>query len=104
MSFNFEKDGQKIAVINNEKRQKKVYFSDDDDGKNEIVVKHGNFMLSPDKKLERDTIYCFGSAGSGKSYWVALYLTEYNKVFKAHPIYLISEQDEDKALDSKEIY
>ena len=35
MSFNFEKDGQKIAVINNEKRQKKVYFSDDDDGKNE---------------------------------------------------------------------
>ena len=103
MSFNYEKDGNKIAVINSEKRQKKVYFSEDaDEGKNEIVLKDGQFMLSPDKKLERDTIYVFGSAGSGKSYWVALYLIEYNKVFKNHPIYLISEQDEDAAFDKKE--
>lgn len=102
MSFNFEKDGIKIAVINSEKRQKKLYFSEDD-GNDEINLKDGQFMVSPDKLLlERETIYCFGSAGSGKSYWVSAYCTEYNKVFKNNPIYLISEQDEDKAFDSKE--
>ena len=58
-------------------------------------------MLSPDKLDERQTMYVFGSAGSGKSYFVSAYCSEYYKVFK-FPIYLISEQDTDKAFDSKE--
>ena len=102
MSFNFEKDGDKIAVINSEKRQKKVYFSDSDDGREEIVLKNEQFMLSPDKSTERTTMYVCGSAGSGKSYFVAQYCEEYRKTFKSNPIFLISENDEDPAFDKKD--
>ena len=103
MSFNLEKDGDKIAVINSDKRQKKLYFSESDDGKEEIVLKpNEQFMLSPDKNTERITMYVCGSAGSGKSYFVAQYCEEYHKTFKSNPIYLISENDQDKAFDSKD--
>ncbi len=52
MSFNLEKDGDKIAVINSDKREKKLYFSESDD-KEEIVLKpNEQFMLSPDKNTE----------------------------------------------------
>ena len=103
MSFNYEKDGDKIAVINSDKRQKKVYFSESDDGKQDIILKPSEqFMLSPDKNTERITMYVCGSAGSGKSYFVAQYCEEYHKTFKSNPIYLISENDEDKAFDSKD--
>ena len=103
MSFNLEKDGDKIAVINSDKRQKKLYFSESDDGKEEIVLKpNEQFMLSPDKTCERTTMYVCGSAGSGKSYFVAQFCEEYHKTFKSNPIYLISENDQDKAFDSKD--
>jgi hypothetical protein len=103
MSFNLEKDGDKIAVINSDKRQKKLYFSESDDGKEEIVLKpNEQFMLSPDKNTERITMYVCGSAGSGKSYFVAQFCEEYHKTFKSNPIYLISENDQDKAFDSKD--
>jgi hypothetical protein len=103
MSFNLEKEGDKIAVINSEKRQRKIYFSESDDGKQEIVLKpNEQFMLSPDKNTERITMYVCGSAGSGKSYFVAQFCEEYHKTFKSNPIYLISENDEDKAFDSKD--
>ena len=103
MSFNYEKDGDKIAVINSDKRQKKVYFSESDDGKQDIILKASEqFMLSPDKNTERITMYVCGSAGSGKSYFVAQYCEEYHKTFKSNQIYLISENDEDKAFDSKD--
>ena len=41
-------------------------------------------MLSPDKDIERSTMYVCGSAGSGKSYFVAQYVQEYHikKKFK----------------------
>ena len=70
--FNFEKNGDKIAVVNSAKRQRKVYFSEDD-GKESIDLKDkdGEFMLSPDKLKERETMYVCGSAGSGKSYFVS---------------------------------
>ena len=55
MSFNYQKDGDKIAVINT-KRIKKVYFSDD--GFKDIHLKdEQQFMLSPDKNIERITMY-----------------------------------------------
>ena len=63
------------------------YFSDDD-GKESIDLKDGEFMLSPDKMSERTTMYVTGSAGSGKSYFVAKY-----KTFKTNSIFLISEND-----------
>ena len=59
--FNFEKNGDKIAVVNSAKRQRKVYFSEDD-GKESIDLKDkdGEFMLSPDKLKERETMYVCG--------------------------------------------
>ena len=100
--FNYEKVGDKIAVVNSTKRQRKVYLSDDD-GKESIDLKDGSeFMLSPDKMNERTTMYVTGSAGSGKSYFVAKYTEEYHKTFKTNPIFLISENDNDPAFDSKD--
>ena len=101
--FNFEKNGDKIAVVNSAKRQRKVYFSEDD-GKESIDLKDkdGEFMLSPDKLKERETMYVCGSAGSGKSYFVSKYCHEYHKVFKSNPVFLISENNEDPAFDDKD--
>ena len=99
--FNFEKNGDKIAVVNSTKRQRKVYFSEDD-GKESLELKDGEFMLSPDKTMERQTMYVCGSAGSGKSYFVSKYCEEYHKTFKSNPIFLISENNEDPAFDSKD--
>ncbi len=103
MSFNYEKDGLKIAVINSEKRQKKVYFSDNDEGYENIHLKDGqSFMLSPDKATERITMYVCGSSGSGKSYFISEYISEYHKIYKNNAVYLFSENDSDKAFDQKE--
>ena len=64
--FNYEKNGDRVAVVNSTKRQRKVYLSEDD-GKESLELKDGNeFMLSPDKMKERETMYVCGSAGSGK--------------------------------------
>ena len=59
-------------------------------------------MLSPDKLNERTTMYVTGSAGSGKSYFVAKFCEEYHKTFKTNPIFLISENDNDPIFDSKD--
>ena len=45
-------------------------------------------------------IYFSGPAGSGKSYQMALYLRNYKKKFKDNKIFLISEKEEDKTLDT----
>ena len=110
--FNLEKVGEKIAVINNSvryKRKNKIYLNKDKlDGEDkikesdEIRIENGEIMLSPDKDTERITMYCCGSAGSGKSYFVAQYCEQYHKTFKNNPIFLISENDSDPAFDSKD--
>ena len=56
-------------------------------------------MLSPDKDDERVTMYVCGSAGSGKSYFVAQYVAEYHKTFEDNLVYLVSENNEDPAFD-----
>ena len=45
-------------------------------------------------------IYFSGPAGSGKSYQMASYLRNYKKKFKDNKIFLISEKEEDKTLDT----
>ena len=108
--FNFSKIGEKIAVIDKSlkyKRKNKVYINNGKDTPDEqfikqfdnIAIDDGEFMLSPDKDTERITMYVCGSAGSGKSYFVAQYVQEYHKTFKNNMIYLISENDEDPAFD-----
>jgi hypothetical protein len=108
--FNFSKIGEKIAVIDKSlkyKRKNKVYINNSKDAPDEqfikqfdsIAIDDGEFMLSPDKDTERITMYVCGSAGSGKSYFVAQYVQEYHKAFKNNMIYLISENDAFDKLD-----
>jgi len=94
--FNIEKVGEKIAVISNStryKRKNKIYLNKEkltgEDAIKEsdlIHIEAGEIMLSPDKDVERTTMYVCGSAGSGKSYFV----------------FLVSENDEDPAFDKKD--
>ena len=42
-------------------------------------------QVGEDKMNERTTMYVTGSAGSGKSYFVAKYTEEYHKTFKTKP-------------------
>ena len=107
--FNFSKVGEKVAIIDKSlkkyKRQNKIYMnnkSSDDEFIKEfknISIDDGEFMLSPDKDIERQALYVCGSAGSGKSYFVAQYVQEYHKTFKNNMIYLVSENEEDPAFD-----
>ena len=102
--FNFSKIGEKIAVIDKSlkyKRKNKVYINNGKDTPDEQFIKQfdnisiddGEFMLSPDKDTERITMYCCGSAGSGKSYFVAQYVQEYHKTVKNNMLYLVSENE-----------
>ena len=108
--FNFSKVGEKIAIIDKSlkyKRKNKIYLNNSKDTSDDQFIKQfdnitldeGEFMLSPDKDNERTTMYVFGFAGSGNSYFVAQYVQEYHKTFKNNMIYLISENDEDPAFD-----
>lgn len=105
MSLNIENVGRKIATINNNKKLKSTVISVsetvDDIMKpfDDLKIQEGNFQYIPDKTRERDTIFVCGVSGSGKSYFCGQYLREYRKTYKDAPIYIISEGDEDTALD-----
>ena len=96
-------------VINNStkyKRKNKIYINNDKPYDEDIIKEFdnisfndGELMLSPDKDDERVTMYVCGSAGSGKSYFVAQYVAEYHKTFKDNLVYLVSENNEDPAFD-----
>ena len=72
--LNIEKVGEKIAVISNStryKRKNKIYLNKEkltgEDAIKEsdlIHIEAGEIMLSPDKDVERTTMYVCGSAGS----------------------------------------
>ena len=107
MAFNLEKCGDLICKIvdNPRYKNKKVSLCKeklDDDIKqfDDMTLSSGMFQLIPDKNKDRTTMYVTGSAGSGKSYFVAEYCKEYHKTYPTNEIYLISENDEDPAFDS----
>jgi hypothetical protein len=64
-----------------------------------VSIETGCFQYIPDKKRDRDTIFVCGSAGSGKSYWVASYIKEYHKTYSGNPVFMISEGEDDPVLD-----
>ena len=108
MSININNDGRNIAIIKDSTKHKNIVFSVSEekaaDSKlkksfDSLEIDDGTFQLIPDKKRDRDTIMVVGSAGSGKSFFVGMYLNEYKRIHKNNPIYLISEGKEDPALD-----
>ena len=61
------------------------------------------FQLMPNPKIERQIHYVCGSSGSGKTYFIKLYLMEYKKMFPKNNIYVFSPFDEDKSFDGVKI-
>lgn len=67
----------------------------------DIKLRSGRFQLVPTSNLNNpDTIYICGAAGSGKSFYIAQYLSEFIKYYPKYRIYLFSQKTEDKHLDS----
>lgn len=66
-----------------------------------ITLRSGYFQVVPTNDLNNpDTIYIAGKAGSGKSFWIARFLVQFKKYYPKFRIYLFSQKDHDKHLDS----
>jgi hypothetical protein len=55
-------------------------------------------LPSADEKA-RQTVYCFGASGSGKSHWTAQYARAFLNLHPTRKCYVISAQDEDPVVD-----
>jgi DNA replication protein DnaC len=65
-----------------------------------VSLKSGSFQVIPTNNTnDPDTIYLAGSAGVGKSFWVAKYLVEFKRYYPKYKIYLFSQKLQDKHLD-----
>ena len=120
MAFNVEKVGDSITIIkggeddktviylnpnyenldNNDEvglkkkqKQKSIHYFD------HLDLKDGKFEPYPDIKRERDCGMIVGASGSGKSYYVNMYMNNYRKAFKKRPIYFFSMIAEDKSIN-----
>lgn len=70
---------------------------------NIIKLEHGaKFETLPTiEEKQRDTVFIFGAANSGKSYWVKAFAENYYRVWSGEKkIYLISELESDETLDN----
>ena len=108
MSFNLSNVGIPICKIISDSKLNNKVVSLSSDGDDDMIKSFdeialtGNdkFELIPNTDADRDVIYYSGAAGVGKSYAMASYIRNYKKKFKNNPIFLISEKEEDKTLDS----
>lgn len=67
----------------------------------EIVVSPpGKLMIIPQEiENQRQFILVTGNSGAGKSFWTAMYMRMYHKMFPHNPIFIISKKDSDPAYD-----
>ena len=107
MSFNLSDVGNPICkIVSNSKLNNKVVCLSDTDDEyiksfSELSLKDDDkFELIPNTKADRDVLYLCGAAGVGKSYMIASYVRNYKKKYKGCSIFLISEKEDDKCLDS----
>lgn len=114
MSFNFEKVGKPLCVIQETKpgaagslKDKVIYLSTGDEKEE---AKHPftfwkfengvNLQQVPNTKSEREILYITGASGSGKSTYTRKYCEQYKKKFPNNPIILFSSLPDDESLDS----
>jgi hypothetical protein len=106
MSFNFEKVGKQLAIIDGGKLDKKIVsiaIPDKEEAvKNytEIPLKDGKYQQVPNPDTEREILYITGPSGSGKSYYTKSYIQQYKKKHKKAEIWLFSALKEDETLDA----
>ena len=105
MSFNFERLGKQLAVIDGGKLNGKIVSIATPDGEQpvkaftEIPLKDGKYQQIPNPKTEREILYIVGPSGSGKSYYTKEYITQWKKQNKKGDIFLFSALKEDETLD-----
>jgi energy-coupling factor transporter ATP-binding protein EcfA2 len=107
MSFNFANAGKPVRIIKGGKYDKKVISLDPDINNNDKtsfkslkIANDSKFQQVPNTKSEREILYITGRSGSGKSTYTRMYLEQYKKKYKQHPIYMFSSLAEDSSLDS----
>ena len=105
MSLNLNGFGRKIAyVVDNKKMTKSVVSVDEGtEGLPCVSIEKGKFAykIDPDAK-ERQTMFLCGSAGSGKSYYLAQVVKQYKKIYPDNKVYLFSESEFDPILEDIE--
>jgi len=109
--LSFEQDGVPIAAIksNSNRIKNKVIHLDDKarsiNAFNELKLKDDDkFQMVPNPKTERQIHYVCGSSGSGKTYWIKLFLQEYKKAFPKNQIYVFSPFDDaDKSFEGVKV-
>ena len=92
----FEDDGQSICNIKGTKHIVSLSSNPKQSTEEIILDKNETFTPMPNTSKERDVLYIFGQSGSGKSYYVYLYATNYKKLHPKNPIYVFSTLDSDK--------
>jgi len=109
--LSFEQDGVPIAAIksNSNRIKNKVIHLDDKarsiNAFNELKLQGDDkFQLMPNPKIERSIHYVCGSSGSGKTYFIKLFLMEYKKAFPKNQIYIFSPFDDvDKSFEGVKV-
>lgn len=105
--MNINNIGQEVAIIKDDPNNKNIHiFVSDEQKENKLIkffnsleLEDGKFQVVPDKKKDRTSIFIVGRNGSGKSYWIKDYLTEFIKRFPSYRIYLFSTKSADDNLD-----
>jgi len=114
MSFNFEKVGKPLCVVQEKKpgaagtlKNQVIYLATGDEKEDPkhpfTFYKFPNGVLLqqvPNTESEREVLYITGASGSGKSTYTRLYCEQYKKKFPKNPIILFSSLPEDESLDS----
>lgn len=98
-----KKSSTKLRKESKKKKVKKTKVSDATSITfNKLTLDHpSHFMLLP-KTSGRSVISCFGTSGSGKTFFCSQWIKLYKKIFPDRPFYLVSEVQEDESLDKRE--
>ena len=107
-NLNFEQSGKPVAVIKNQDnkiKDKTIYLSNDDDVRAPYDIieasKNEKISLITPIKDNRIVLYVVGMSGSGKSYWSANYIKEYQKKkTKDSKVFIISPIYDDESINS----
>jgi chromosomal replication initiation ATPase DnaA len=106
-NLNFEQSGKAVAVIKNKDtkiKDKTIYLSNDDDVRAPYdmieATKNEKISLITPTKDSRVVLYVVGMSGSGKSYWSANYIKEYQKKNPNNKVFIISPIYDDESINS----
>jgi hypothetical protein len=95
----FENKGDVLGLVRKGKKAEAVLsITDTARSGSEMVSleKDEKFEPCPNTSKERDVLYIFGQSGSGKSFYVYLYASNYRQLFPKNNLFVFSTLDSDK--------